>query len=329
MKDKYCINPFGVLEFLQWNHEWNNYKYSSRRQIEDAAALMKEAGAGFIRMDFLWDDIEPESGKFIFDKYDEIVRILELNNIGILGILNYNARWLGGTGKWNYPPAENHFFVNYALKVVSRYRERIKYWEIWNEPDSSLYWAKQDGLKGYSDLLREVYSAIKKIDCETRVLNGGFANGQLSVRQFYSQGVKDYFDILNIHLFVSPFEQSGLERAAAYPELVQQIMAENSDGDKKVWITEIGCPGVDTGTQTKDWWLGKNPTEEEQADWLGKVLKALMKNDCVERIFWAFFRDTQNHWNDGTDYFGLLRGDFSRKPAFFAYKECVKNRRIQ
>ncbi|MFH0790176.1 MAG: glycosyl hydrolase [Candidatus Omnitrophota bacterium] len=329
MKDNYCINPFGVLEFLHWNHDWNNYEYPSNAQIEQAAVLMREAGAGFVRMDFLWDDIEPEAGKFIFDKYDDIVNILDRNNIGILGLLNYNTRWDSGCGKWNCPPSDNRLFVNYAVTVVSRYKNRIKYWEIWNEPDSCVYWARQDGLKGYCDLLRQVYIDIKKTDSECQVLNGGFANGLISVRQFYEQGIKDYFDILNIHLFISPFEQSAVERVAAYPELVYQIMAENADSDKKVWVTEIGCPGVRPEIKTKDWWLGKNPTEEQQAEWVRTVLKGLIKNNCVERIFWAFFRDTKNHWHDGTDYFGLLRGDFSKKPAFSVYKECVDNWRIK
>ncbi len=46
------LSPFGVLEFLHWNHSWNNYKYSSLRDIEKAAALMKEARVAWVRMDF-------------------------------------------------------------------------------------------------------------------------------------------------------------------------------------------------------------------------------------------------------------------------------------
>jgi hypothetical protein len=43
----------------------------------------------------------------------------------------------------------------------------------------------------------------------------------------------------------------------------------------------------------------------------------------VEKIFWAFFRDTPNHFGDGVDFFGLVRNDFSKKPAFTMYQRLA------
>ncbi|MCX5712237.1 MAG: hypothetical protein NTY47_04080, partial [Candidatus Omnitrophica bacterium] len=63
--------------------------------------------------------------------------------------------------------------------------------------------------------------------------------------------------------------------------------------------------------------------EREQAEWVKNVYTNLLKEKPVERVFWAFFRDTNKHWNDGTDYLGIIRWDFSAKPAFKAYKKCV------
>ena len=36
-------------------------------------------------------------------------------------------------------------------------------------------------------------------------------------------------------------------------------------------------------------------------------------------------RDTKNHWGNGVDYFGLIRWDFSKKPAFKTYRKCHEN----
>ncbi len=36
--------PFGVLDFLSWNHPWNNYQYPDHASLEKTVALMKEAG---------------------------------------------------------------------------------------------------------------------------------------------------------------------------------------------------------------------------------------------------------------------------------------------
>ncbi len=318
-------NPFGVLEFLHWNHAWNSYKYPDQKSLEKAIALMKELGAGFVRIDFLWEDIEPEKGRLKFAKYDTIVDLLCKNNLGILGLLNYSATWDSPTGKWNDPSADHKNFVNYALKVIQRYKDGVKYWEAWNEPDSAIYWAQQDGLQSYCALLKEVYAAAKAEDSGCKILNGGFANGISSVKRLYENGAKDYFDILNIHIFEYPLPDNAINMAQDYIRSANEVMRKNQDADKKIWITEIGCPGVKDGLQVKNWWMGLNPTEEQQRDWASRVFSALIKEKSVEKIFWAFFRDCLGHWEDGIDYFGLVRWDYSKKPAFFAYQNCFRN----
>ncbi len=55
-------SPFGVLEVFHWNHDWNNYKYPDARSREKDAALMKKAHVSWVRMDFLWQEIEPRRG---------------------------------------------------------------------------------------------------------------------------------------------------------------------------------------------------------------------------------------------------------------------------
>jgi len=314
-------NPFGVLEFLHWNHSWNSYKYPSVADLQRSISLMKEAGVGWVRMDFLWEEIEPEAGEFEFAKYDKIVDLLSANNIMILGILDYSTPWATACMGWNYPPEDNSLFVNYAVKVVAHYKDKVQYWEVWNEPDSSTYWAKQDGLKSYCSLLKDVYIAAKKANPDCKILNGGLANGLSSVNKLYDNGAKDYFDILNIHFFETPLHRNAIKGVIAYPRLAYKVMSRNGDAHKKIWITEIGCPGVKNGTRADNWWMGKNPNERKQAAWLKKVYTELLKDKNVEKIFWAFFRDCRDHWANGVDYFGLVRWDYSRKPSFKAYKE--------
>ncbi|MBU4418761.1 MAG: beta-galactosidase, partial [Candidatus Omnitrophica bacterium] len=297
-------NPFGVLEFLHWNHSWNSYKYSCNRDLEKAVSLMQEAGVGWVRVDFLWGDIEPQEGSFDFAKHDCIVELLKSKGMQILGVLQYSADWASACGKWNCPPKENKLFVNYAGKVIERYKSAVKYWELWNEPDSATYWQEQDGLKSYCVLLKEVYTKAKQIDPECRILNGGIANGISSINHLYDHGAKDYFDILNIHFFETPQHTGGIKAVASYPKLAYKIMQRNGDQDKKIWITEIGCPGVKMGLAVDNWWMGKNPTESQQAAWLKQAYTELLKDAHVEKIFWAFFRDTRKHWDNGVDYFG-------------------------
>jgi len=318
-------NPFGVLEFLHWNHPWNSYKYPDERSLKKVVSLMKKAGVGWVRMDFLWQDIEPRQAEFNFAKYDYIVELLTKNNIKILGLLNYSTEWASSCRAWNCPPLDNKLFVNYAVTVVSRYKDKVKHWEVWNEPDSSTYWTAQDGLKGYCVLLKDTYTALKKIDSECKILNGGLANGIASVNKLYDNGAKDYFDILNIHIFESPIHQGAIDRIKAYPLLAYKVMSRNGDASKKIWITEIGSPGVKTGLETGNWWLGENPDEQEQASWARDIYTGLLREEAVETIFWAYFRDCKGHWGNGVDYFGLVRWDFSQKPAYIAYRNSFLN----
>jgi len=318
-------SPFGVLEFLHWNHSWNYYKYSGVKDLAKAARLMQEAGMSFVRVDFLWEDIQPQQGRFDFAKYDQIVEVMSDYGISILGLLNYSALWASENNRWNQPPRDYKDFVNYAAAVIARYKGRIRHWEVWNEPDSPTYWEPQDGLKSYCRLLKEVYQAAKRIDPECIILNGGLANGISSVNLLYDNGSKDYFDILNVHYFAHSATPGAIKRVLAFPKLVRKVMDRNGDAQKKIWLSEIGCPGVKRGIKTAGWWLGDNPDEGEQAEWLREVYTELIKEKIVEKIFWAFLRDCKEHWSNGVDYFGVLRWDFSPKPAYRAYKECYQN----
>jgi hypothetical protein len=202
----------------------------------------------------------------------------------------------------------------------------VKYWEIWNEPDDELYWQPQDEMLRYTSLLQEVYVQAKRIDPACKILNGGLSKSiTLSLKRIYKNGGGGYFDILAIHPFVNPLNDIDVARIGGLYKGCKKIMQENND-DKKIWLTELGSPGVRHPDNANSWWMGLSPTEEQQAEWVEKIYTKILPQlpDC-EVIFWAFFRDCKSHWNNGIDYFGLLRWDYSRKPAFLSYKKCYEN----
>lgn len=314
-------SPYGVLAFLAWDHDWNQYHFGGDK-VEKAAALMKEAGIGFVRMDFLWTDIELVPNRFDFRKYDKIVDSLTKNGIKIVGLLEYNPAWSGGD--WNAAP-DRALYVKYASAVVKHYGDKVKYWEIWNEPDSPFYWKPQDNLKSYAELLKAVYPAMKQVDPSCRVLMGGLASTySVNLKRLYQHGAGKSFDIVNIHPFVDPLKSNALERLRGEYRGIRRVMEANGDGEKEIWFTEIGCPGVKTPDRTNGWWEGLSPTEAQQALWVEKIYTEPLAWKGVKKIFWAFFRDTPGHFKSGVDTFGLVRDDFSKKPAFEAYKNTAK-----
>lgn len=314
-------SPFGVLDFFAWNHDWNKHHYGEA-ELEKAAQMIQDAGIGFVRMDFLWADIEPEQGKFDFAKYDKIVEILAKHDLKILGLLNYNTKW--SAKEWNAAP-DPALFSNYATEVVKRYKKRVKYWEIWNEPDDRLYWQPQDYMKAYTELLKTVTPAIKKADKTSRVVLGGTAKYiPHALLHIYRNGGKDYFDVVNAHPFQDPRLPEAMSQLKGAHFAMRKVMERYGDGDKEIWFTELGAPGVQTPAKENGWWLGLSPSEDLQARYLTKIYTATLKMKGVKRVFWAFFRDLNGFFEDGVNNFGLVRNDMTPKPSYEAYKKYIQ-----
>ncbi|MBN3037955.1 MAG: beta-galactosidase [Candidatus Omnitrophica bacterium] len=315
-------NPYGVLGFLPWQHPWNSYHYDTIEKVEKAVKLMSEAGVGFVRLDFLWYDLEPEPGVFDFEWYDQVVDVLWANDIKILALLHYNPRWRQDV-PWNAPP-DFDLYKRYATAMVEHFKDRVKYWEIWNEPDEKTYWQPQDDMQTYTALLKMIYPEIKKVDPSAQVLMGGVSKTiTVSLKRIYRNGGKDFFDVVNIHPFVDPLAPDAIDYVKGIYNGVCKEMAKYGDQDKKIWFTEIGCPGVKESTRENGWWNGISPTEEQQAQWVDTVFSECLKWPGVDKVFWAFFRDTDEHFKSGVDYFGLIRNDFTAKPAYTAYKRIA------
>ena len=205
---------------------------------------------------------------------------------------------------------------------MKRFKDRVRYWEIWNEPDHPNYWQPQDGLAAYAALLTKATAAVKEEDPSALTLLGGLSQNIPShLQTIYERAGKNSFDVVNMHPFANPLNDGALEFVESTYRESLTVMRRFDDGDKPIWLTEIGCPGL-RGGNVAPWWLGANPTEEQQAQWLKAVFAHVPSWPNIERVFWAFFRDTPGHFKDGVDYFGLVREDFSLKPAYRALQRA-------
>ena len=104
----------------------------SEGEYERAVKLAQAAGIKWTREEFFWGDIEPAKGKFSWEKYDRVVETARQNRLNLFGILDYSAAWAGSAGVCS-PPRDFQDYGNFVYQTVSRYKDKIKYWEIWNE----------------------------------------------------------------------------------------------------------------------------------------------------------------------------------------------------
>lgn len=314
-------SPFGAGDYFAWNHPWNQHHYPLAA-IDTAARQMRDAGVAMVRSEFLWTDIEPEPGRFEFDKYDAIVDLLCGHQLKMMGLLVYTAPSTGLA--WNDAPPPDAY-AEFARRVVARYKDRIRHWEIWNEPDHWLFWNPQDGMRGYTELLQTVYGTLKAEDVSCLVHLAGLTNTvPLALKQVYESGGQDFFDIAHLHPFIDPQSPGAFEAVRHLYRLFRQTMEQYGDGDKPVWFSTVACPGVRQGHHSPDWWLGQNPTEEEQAKWVDTLYDEALRWPGLEKIFWSHFRDANGFFGHGVDHFGLLRHDLSPKPGLDAYRRRAR-----
>lgn len=159
--------------------------------------------------------VEAERGVYRWDILDASVRALSSAGFEIAAQFLYTPVWASPHPEKAdeiaiclpvssaYAPANMDDFTNFVEKTVLRYKDRIKIWEIWNEPNmpgGSIYWF--DTPENYVRLLKAGYQAVKKVQPEAQVWNGGIGM-RLSYHAFFDKilqgGAADYFDKLSLH----------------------------------------------------------------------------------------------------------------------------------
>jgi polysaccharide biosynthesis protein PslG len=264
------------------------------------------------------------------------------------------------------PPADLEDYRRFVFAVVDRYKPGgssglttgefgIRDWVIWNEPNvrphgedplPGEFWT--GSLEHYIQLLRVGYEAAHAADPGCNVLNAGLADvlwepGRAdlitSLNRFYdpngdgdaADGGRAFFDTLNIHIY--PLEHKDPYWLQQRLEDVFAIMDRFGDGKKRVWLTETGFGSVPASPFYRSNQQIPEPflSEGGQARMVEMIYAALAGYHRLETIFWWSLRD---YYHDGSAtnpsmeaHYGLLRADFSPKPAYLAYAEMVGGER--
>ena len=98
-------------------------------------------------------------------------------------------------------------------------------------------------------------------------------------------------------------------------------MVANGDGDKSIWMTELGWSTA-TSLCGRGTWTGQKPagvSEAQQAANLTEAYHCLAAHPYVETGLWFTLTDSVGE-GDELDHYGLLRTDASPKPAWEAFR---------
>jgi hypothetical protein len=314
---------------------------------------LQKLGVAWVRLGF-----QAQSGVIDLLDYDRMIDTLCAHGIRVLGLLNHEM-----LTRQDYQQADKTQMAAYRQEfattagLLARYfAGRVGAWEVWNEPNlaEGAYLSPAD----YAQLLQQTYQIIKVTTPQVPVLFGGLASSWRDSAD-YLQAVYDVldeqlqgarpFDHLAVHPY--PRKREGpnpqiyfyADQAQGYATILDkflQIMADHGDGDKTIWISEIGFNSAKRSVQRPSCLGGVLVQEEEQASYLKQSFDLLLtqvklwgkpEQPGVEKIFWYQYMDVgaanpcfslpRAAQNAQTDWwFGLYRGDkVTPKPVMCAF----------
>lgn len=263
--------------------------------------------------------------------FDTMIESLCAQGVAILGLVDYrsvaNQAWKGALPN---APDDNQISADYqqlllrALRLlIERYKERIRYWEIWNEPD----FRPLDGRDTYlppadfADLLFAARQLMQGADPAAKLVSGGLGgitnDASAYFREFY-QSVQSFpdsaYDVLALHPY--PFKIAGqnwrdpkvylryglLADERTRLDRFQKMVTLARDQGKPIWVTELGWNSAQ-GEPTCGGYGEDFVTRAEQMAYLVDSFDLLFKESAwrsggaflapgVTNIFWYQYHDT-------------------------------------
>jgi len=267
--------------------------------LSDHLVKMKECGVRMVRINF---------GELRYmSNFRSLVPAIVENGIDVLGLLIrtdlVRSNNVDAWGDWVY-------------SVVSEFKDDVKVWEIWNEPNLNQFFEGKDPVK-YTNFLKRGYTEAKRADPSCFVLGGSVVfthNTALNfLRTIYDNGGGDYMDALSYHPYCNPYapdDTRSTPNPYIYLTRVRDVMVDYGEQDKMIWLTEVGWTTNDDG-QVGD---------EKQAQYLVQALEMAKDWGWVEAFIIYNWKDSNT---SGKLTKGLLQTDLSRKSSFYAVKDFI------
>lgn len=335
---------YGMSAFLWWRPEV---------ACRDVNAI-RDAGFGWVKTNFGWREIELAKGEFDWSRPDRIVDQVNASGLDLLVRIDFQPRWAGGNYPVNGPPDNPQDLADFLYALASRYRGRIRAYQIWNEPNLAREWGGNEPDPGaYVDLLGRAYEAIKRADPNAMVISAGMSpTGTWSpdarpddwfVESMYvamGGSSEGHFDVMGAHGagFASPPEtdpsvveadaDKGGHRSMAFRRIedLREIMVRNGDADKQIALLEFGWTSDPRPESTYYWHA---VSEEVKADYIVRAYQFARENWAPWIGLMSVFSVADHDWTpDHEQYWWAITEpgfpEFRPRPAYLALKAMPK-----
>lgn len=290
-------------------------------------------GVRRVRLQSGWARTERSRGSYDFAWLDEIVG--DLAAIGVepwislsygnplYGVTPETAADYTGQGVFPLQNAETAAaWKAYVEAVVRRYRDRVRVWEIWNEPDVSIFlkvpaggsWARE-----YAGLVRFTAPIIRAAAPEARIAvctAAGPGMGGPRAAALFAEGIGDCADIYCFHAYEAVPEQFSPAMRSAFYAAVRRFAPKI-----EFWRGEAGISSVSAGKGALMW---LPLSEEMQARWMSRHLVRDLADPDLSFTSWFHLASFRHFSGLCTYHYGVVRdGDFSPKPAFHVLRRIA------
>ncbi|MGB3714341.1 MAG: hypothetical protein WA996_07925 [Candidatus Promineifilaceae bacterium] len=336
------VSPFGMNTFLE--------QEVLPEVREEVLSMLHAAGFGYIRQQFPWEDIEIHGkGDFVdrrndpagvdsWDKYDNIVDLAEQYDIEIIARLDNPPAWtrsLTDTIGTHAPPDSLDDYGDFVEAVVGRYRGRIRYYQLWNEPNIYPEWGEKPvDPEAFTDLMCAGYRRAKAVDPDSDILAGALSptialdsrdlNDLIFLQRMYDAGAAECFDVLSAQgygLWSGPTDQRLRPTVINYAHMIllRDMMVANGDANKAIWVSEAGWNAV---PEFMDDPYGR-VSDAEQARYAVQAYQRAQSDWPWAGVinYWFFKRPSDAEKDQPWYYFRLLEPDFTPSPAWPALSD--------
>jgi polysaccharide biosynthesis protein PslG len=320
-----------------------------------ALALAGHGGFGWVRQQIHWRDIEDSPGVYKWGELDHIVNDAAAGGIELLVNIVRSPEFYGREGG---KPSDPAAMGNLVAAMADRYGEKIRAYEIWNEPNLAVEnggRVTEEDPGRYAEILAECYRRIKAVNPRLIVLAAAPSSTgvndpslalsderYLQLMYTYRGGmVREFFDAQAAHPGAAANDPDWLypENPGDRPgwndhpthyfrhvENVRRVMLEHDLGDRQIWLTEYGWA---TANDTPGYEYGDLISPETQADYVSRAVTRVYQQYRDERGPWvgamflwnlnfAVLWGAQGEPNHEQASFGILNPDWSPRPVFLA-----------
>jgi hypothetical protein len=289
--------------------------------VQRSVDMTKGMGFNWVKQQVEWSHFEGSKGARDFGGLDPIVNAANGAGVKVLFSVVKAPDWArpGETDRSVAgPPGNPQDFADFLGAMAAHYRGRVHAYEVWNEQNLHYEWGN------------EPLSAARYV-------------GLLYLRQMYAAGLRGCSDAVGVHPsgYNNPATVGPGWTTAAEPgfkghrsfyfrgtmEAYRSVMRAYGDAAKKLWVTEFGWATVENlgAGPAPGYEYAANNTEGEQAQYLVDAFNLARSWGWVGPMFvWNLnFAPVAGPGNEKAA-FGLVRGDWSPRPAYEALRNMGK-----